>query len=110
VGGPQNNQVNNNVVNYTNNLINQLNNIIALNEIMRRLIVELEYTIGVRGNAVQVPVNWVINIVQRLVAARANMNNGDVDFVNNVLNHIQGYNVAELSYVLNRLRNMQVVG
>jgi len=103
-----NNPVNNNIVNHTNNLINQLVNLIGGNAIRRRLLVELEYEIGIRGNAVQVPVNWVINIVQRLVAARIHMNNGDADFVNNFLNHAQGYDVNELTYVLERLRNMQM--
>ena len=111
-GGPQNNlnnQVNNNVVNHTNNLIAQVVNRIGANQIRRRLIVELEYEIGIRGNAMQVPVPWVINIVQRLVAARIGMNNGDAEFVNNFLNHAQGYNVNELTYVLERLRNMQML-
>jgi len=107
-GGPQIKPDNNNVVNYTNNLVNQLLNLIGGHIIRRRLIVELEYEIGIRGNAMQVPVPWVINIVQRLVAARIGMNNGDADFINNFLNHAQGYNVNELAYVLERLQNMQM--
>ena len=106
--GQQNHNVNNNIVNHTNNLVNQLLNMIGGHQIRRRLIVELEYEIGIRGNAMQVPVPWVINIVQRLVAARIGMNNGDADFINNFLNHAQGYNVNELAYVLERLQNMQM--
>jgi hypothetical protein len=34
------------------------------------------------------------------------MNNGDADFINNFLNHAQGYNVDELAHVLDRLQNM----
>lgn len=115
VGAPQNNlnnQVDNNIVNHTNNLINHMVNRIGAHQIRRRLVVELEYEIGIRGNALQVPVPWVINIVQRLVAARVGINNGDADFINNFLNHAQGYNVHQLTYVLERLRNLnlQIVG
>ena len=111
VGSPQNNmnnQINNNIVNHTNNLINHLLNRIGLHQIRRRLVVELEYEIGIRVNAVQVPVVWVQNIMPRLVAARINNNNDDAAFVNNFLNHAQGYNVHELIYVLERLRNPNI--
>ena len=107
--GQQNNQVNNNVINQTNNLIARLQNQIGALHIRRRLIVELEYEIGIRGNAVQVPVAWVHNIIPRLVAERINNNNDEAAFVNNFLNNAQGYNVIELAYVLERLRNMQLI-
>lgn len=108
VGGPQNNPVNNNILNHTNNLLNNMVNLIGVNQIRQRLIVELEYEVIIRGNALQVPVPWVINVVPRLVEARINMHNHDLEFVNDFLNHAQGYNVNELSYVLDRLRNMRM--
>jgi hypothetical protein len=107
--GQQNNQINDNIINQTNNLIAQLQNRIGAPFIRRWLIVELEYEIGVRGNALQVPVVWVQNMLPRLVAARMNNNNDDAAFVNNFLNNAQGYNVIELAYVLERLRNMQLI-
>lgn len=100
--------VNNNVMNNTINLVLQLRNIVGGHVIRRRLIVELEYEIGIRGNAINLPVAWVQNIIPRLVAARNNNNNAIMEFVNNFLNNAQGYTVQELTYVLEQLRNMNM--
>ena len=100
--------INNNVVNNTINLVMQLQNIVNGNQIRRRLIIELEYEIGIRGNAVNIPAAWVQNIVPRLVAVRNNNNNAIREFVNNYLNNAQGYTVQELTYVIEQLRNMNM--
>jgi len=98
--------IDNDIINRTSNLIIQLYAIINGVTIRDWLMLELEYEIGISGNAAYVPVAWVEYIVPRLVAVRANYDHNDIMFVNNFRNETHDYNVDELTYILGRLQNM----